>query len=243
MASAIACPFSAQPVFLDRKDQDLLQQPCTSSSSLRASPCTSASASASAPAASSSARSLAMALSAVVALSSLPFRAVADDGGWTTGRSTFYGQDGGATIDQGSCMYGPLPNYMVSTGKDIAALSDTASDYAGSCGRCYEVMCNPSAFSDGYGNWIDRNGACKGGSVIVTITDTCPCYYPANEYSNKRWCCGDMQHMDLSQEAFSKIADINQGVIGIKFRQVSCPGDSHPSPRKGSSEFPAGSSR
>lgn len=44
------------------------------------------------------------------------------------------------------------------TGWDIAALSDTDSEYAGSCGRCYEVKCQNSAFKDGYGNYIDRKG-------------------------------------------------------------------------------------
>jgi hypothetical protein len=29
-------------------------------------------------------------------------------------------------------------------------------------------------------------------SVIVKTTDTCPCIYSGNYYSNKRWCCGDM---------------------------------------------------
>jgi hypothetical protein len=28
--------------------------------------------------------------------------------------------------------------------------------------------------------------------VIIKITDSCPCSYPGNYYSNKRWCCGDM---------------------------------------------------
>ncbi|KAG2501764.1 hypothetical protein HYH03_000264 [Edaphochlamys debaryana] len=186
--------------------------------------------------------SLVRTLAAVVVVACLPLQAVAWDG-WTVGRATFYGYDGGATIHQGSCMYGGLPNYMVSTGMDIAALSDTAPDYSGSCGRCYEVMCNPASFSDGYGNWMDRSGACyEGGRVIVTITDTCPCYYPSNEYSNKRWCCGDMQHMDLSQEAFSKIGNTGMGVIGIKYRQVECPGGFHASPRKATWDFPAGSS-
>ncbi|KXZ55513.1 hypothetical protein GPECTOR_2g1062 [Gonium pectorale] len=167
-----------------------------------------------------------------------------DGGGWRTGRSTFYGQDGGATIDQGSCMYGSLPNYMVSTGVDIAALADVDPEYSGSCGRCYEVQCNPSAFSDGYGNYLDRNSACyNGATVTVTITDTCPCNYPANAYSNRRWCCGDMAHMDLSQQAFSKIANIGQGVIGIRFRQVECPGGFHPSPRAATWDFPAGTGR
>ena len=41
--------------------------------------------------------------------------------------------------------------------------------------RCYEVMCNPISFTDGYGNTVDRTMACKapGTSVVVTITDTC----------------------------------------------------------------------
>ncbi|KAG2451251.1 hypothetical protein HYH02_003858 [Chlamydomonas schloesseri] len=169
--------------------------------------------------------------------STFPRGALADDGGggWADGRATFYGNDGGATIDQGSCMYGALPSGLVSTGTDIAAISDANPSFAGSCGRCYEIACREARFSDGYGNAIDRSGGTcsRGGSVIVTITDACPCYYPANEYSNKRWCCGDMNHFDMSYQAFSKIADLGQGVIGIKYRQVPCPGYSASSPRRG----------
>jgi hypothetical protein len=47
--------------------------------------------------------------------------------------------------------------------------------------------------------------------------------YPSNAFSNKRWCCNDMPHLDLSQYAFQKIADVNQGVAGIKYRPVACP--------------------
>lgn len=68
-----------------------------------------------------------------------------------------------------------------------------AGDYAGSCGRCYEVACRPGSFKDGYGTSLDRSSSCRQGEkVIVTITDTCPCNYPSNAYSNTRWCCGDM---------------------------------------------------
>jgi hypothetical protein len=64
------------------------------------------------------------------------------------------------------------------TGWDIAALADTHPDYSGSCGSCYEVQCSNGNFRDGYGADLDRNGMCRSGSVIVKITDTCPCNYP-----------------------------------------------------------------
>ncbi|KAG2452438.1 hypothetical protein HYH02_002681 [Chlamydomonas schloesseri] len=188
-------------------------------------------------------RRMCLASVALLVLVLLPRDAQGDWDGWTVGRATYYGNDGGATIDQGSCMYGSLPNGMVSTGQDIAALSDTDPSFGGSCGRCYEVTCNPASFNDGYGQWLDRSGACySGASVVVTITDSCPCNYPNNAYSNKRWCCGDMRHMDLSYIAFGKIANLNQGVIGIKYRQVSCPGYSAPTPRQNSWDFWQGGS-
>jgi hypothetical protein len=34
------------------------------------------------------------------------------------------------------------------------------------------------------------------------------CNYPSNYYSNKRWCCGDVPHLDLSVYAFAKLADV-----------------------------------
>lgn len=123
--------------------------------------------------------------------------ATADDG-WKNGRATWYGLNDGMNIGYGSCGYGSLPNDMVSTGVNIAALSDKNDDFAGSCGRCYEVQCAPMTFTDGYGEQLDRSGTCwsnSNASVIVTVTDACPCDYPANAYSNRRWCCGDMYHM------------------------------------------------
>lgn len=60
--------------------------------------------------------------------------------------------------------------------------------------KCKEVRCKASGLKDGYGAWLDRAGVCfdTSASVVVMITDTCPCSYPGNAYSNKRWCCGDM---------------------------------------------------
>lgn len=147
-------------------------------------------------------------------------------GDWQEARATFYGEDGGATIHEGSCMYYNLdPN--VGTGWDIAALSDRDPAFAGSCGSCYEVACRPAKFKDAFGQYLDRESACKDPSktVVVRITDSCPCYYPANRHSNSRWCCGDTKHFDLSVYAWRKIADEKYGAIGIKYRRVKCPGE------------------
>jgi hypothetical protein len=113
----------------------------------------------------------------------------------TTTGATFYGKDGWS-IHTGSCMFGYLDE-TAGTGWDTAAISDAAWDYSGSCGKCKEVKCKATGFRDGYGQWLDRKDACfdTSASVVVTITDTCPCSYPGNYYSNKRWCCGDMYHM------------------------------------------------
>lgn len=65
------------------------------------------------------------------------------------------------------------------------------------------MQCLPSKFTDGYGSPLDRTGVCfnANASVVVRITDTCPCVYPNNAYSNRRWCCGDMDHLDISGES------------------------------------------
>jgi hypothetical protein len=141
---------------------------------------------------------------------------------WQTGRATFYGKDGWS-IHHGSCGFGYLDE-NVGSGWDTAAISDTAGDFGSSCGKCKEVKCKKMSFKDGYGAALDRNGACfdDQASVVVTITDACPCHYPGNQYSNKRWCCGDMYHFDLSLWAFEKLADTKLGVIAVEWRDVPC---------------------
>lgn len=62
-------------------------------------------------------------------------------------------------------------------------------------------------FKDGYGAWLDRYDCYNDyASVVVMVTDTCPCYYPSNYNSNKRWCCGDMYHLDMSVWAYEKVS-------------------------------------
>eukprot|EP01023_Acetabularia_acetabulum_P001534 TRINITY_DN1059_c0_g1_i1.p1 TRINITY_DN1059_c0_g1~~TRINITY_DN1059_c0_g1_i1.p1 ORF type:complete len:412 (-),score=73.87 TRINITY_DN1059_c0_g1_i1:2013-3248(-) len=143
---------------------------------------------------------------------------------WRTGRATYYGNEWWLwDIHQGSCGYSYLCPEE-GTGWDITALPDLHPDYAGSCGQCYEVKCNPSNFQDNYGETLWREGVCLDpeASVVVTVTDTCPCYFPTNMYSNERWCCNDMEHFDLSIWAFEKLAEARWGVIGLSYRKVTC---------------------
>eukprot|EP01024_Parvocaulis_polyphysoides_P066410 TRINITY_DN7801_c0_g1_i1.p1 TRINITY_DN7801_c0_g1~~TRINITY_DN7801_c0_g1_i1.p1 ORF type:complete len:421 (-),score=52.50 TRINITY_DN7801_c0_g1_i1:270-1532(-) len=143
---------------------------------------------------------------------------------WKQGRGTFYGNEWWAwNIHEGSCGYGYLCPEE-GTGWDIAALPDAHWDYLGSCGRCYEVKCMPSVFQDNYGETLDRSNQCYDpeASVVVTVTDTCPCNYASNWYSNQRWCCGDMDHLDLSVWTFEKLADTKWGVLGLQYQAVSC---------------------
>ncbi|KAI8474618.1 MAG: RlpA-like double-psi beta-barrel-protein domain-containing protein-containing protein [Monoraphidium minutum] len=148
--------------------------------------------------------------------------AAAPASAWQLGRATFYGTDAWS-IHTGSCGYGQLAE-DVGTGWDVAALTDAVSDYKGSCGKCKEVKCKPIGFKDGYGAWLDRSSVCydPSASVVVMITDTCPCQYPGNYASNKRWCCGDMYHLDVSHWAFEKLADTKWGVIATEWRDVDC---------------------
>jgi hypothetical protein len=113
------------------------------------------------------------------------------------------------------------------TGFDIVALSDASPDYPNSCGTCYAVACRRAVVEDGFGEKLDRQDTCVDESrrVIVTVTDTCPCVYPANAMSNKRWCCGDKPHVDLSTEAFRKLGDVSQGVMAARWKRVPCPSE------------------
>ena len=60
------------------------------------------------------------------------------------------------------------------------------------CGQCYEVMCvdgptrglNNSRFGGGPSACRDPGRK----SVVVQVTDSCPCNYPRNQASNSMWC-------------------------------------------------------
>ncbi|XP_055824608.1 EG45-like domain containing protein [Solanum dulcamara] len=81
----------------------------------------------------------------------------------------------------------------------IAAASDTIWGNRAACGRMYRVTCTGPT----------NQGVpqpCTGTSVVVKVVDYCP---PG--------CRGTI---DLSQEAFSQIANIDAGKIKINFNQI-----------------------
>ncbi|KAJ9525540.1 hypothetical protein QJQ45_003087 [Haematococcus lacustris] len=162
--------------------------------------------------------SLVLALSLAI----LAWSAFAADPGWQEGRGTWFDvQDG--DLRTANCHF---RWDQVRTGKYIGAFSDTNPMFRGSCGKCIELRCQNADFKDGFGQTLDRKNACKDPkrSIFVTIADACPCHYPSNHHSNKRWCCGDSSrtHIDVTQEAFAQLADLGHGVIALQWRLVDC---------------------
>ncbi|XP_020547750.1 EG45-like domain containing protein [Sesamum indicum] len=110
-----------------------------------------------------------------------------------------------AYADEGTATYN-TPPYVPSScdgyqndGVMIAAASDAIWDNKAACGRSYKVTCT-GATNKGVPH------PCTGQSVVVRIVDYCP---PG--------CRGTI---DLSQEAFSIIANPAAGKVNIQFHQV-----------------------
>ncbi|XP_058113165.1 EG45-like domain containing protein [Magnolia sinica] len=98
------------------------------------------------------------------------------------------------TVYVPSACYGYQDNGVM-----IAAASDSIWDNGNACGRRYSVRCTGPT----------NQGVpqpCKGTNVVVKIVDRCP-------------SPGCQATIDLSQEAFSTIADPNAGKINIDYQQ------------------------
>ena len=142
------------------------------------------------------------------------------------GRATYFGADAWS-IHKGNCGFGDqFPD--VYPGVHVLAPSDRSSLFANSCGKCFEVKCRQEPYTDGYGGVFDNANQCHNTtqSLVARVVDACPCDYPGNAYSNKRWCCqddgaGDM-HADLSVWAFEKLGRKGPGSMALEFREVPC---------------------
>ncbi|KAG8372466.1 hypothetical protein BUALT_Bualt12G0069100 [Buddleja alternifolia] len=109
-----------------------------------------------------------------------------------------------AYADKGTATY-YTPPYVPSAcngnhdeGTMIAAASDAIWEKGAACGKTYKVTCT-GATNKGVSH------PCTGQDVVVKIVDYCP-----------RGCRGTI---DLSQEAFSAIANTDAGKINVNFNE------------------------
>ena len=91
--------------------------------------------------------------------------------------------------------------------------------FTSACGMCIELACvGPAAPASP----APAGDFCSTSTVVVQVTDACPCVHVQNLDSNERNCCGDADHFDLSVEAFSALAPLSLGIIASAYRRVAC---------------------
>ncbi|GAV92009.1 Pollen_allerg_1 domain-containing protein/DPBB_1 domain-containing protein [Cephalotus follicularis] len=133
----------------------------------------------------------------------------AQENEWKTATATYTKETSGSIITEGACGYGGIHKTLY--GKYSTGLSTMLFNRGSSCGACYEVRC------------VDHILWCLQGSpsVILTTTDFCP---PNNGLSSDYggWCNFPKEHFEMSETAFTDIAERKADIVPIQYRRVNC---------------------
>ncbi|KAF8409880.1 hypothetical protein HHK36_002398 [Tetracentron sinense] len=136
-------------------------------------------------------------------------RSSARDDEWKSATATYSKETDGSIITEGACGYGDL--HKTSYGKYSAGLSSLLFNQGRTCGGCFELRC------------VDHILWClqASPSVIVTVTDFCPPNYGlASDYGG--WCNFPREHFEMSEGAFSEIAERRADIVPVQYRRVNC---------------------
>ncbi|GAB2267562.1 Expansin-A20 [Dionaea muscipula] len=132
-----------------------------------------------------------------------------DEDQWKSGTATYTKDTNDSIITEGACGYGDF--HKTSYGEYSAGLSTILFKKGSSCGACFELRC------------VNHILYCLSGSpsIVVTATDFCPPNYGLSaDYGG--WCNFPQEHFEMSEAAFTEIAETRADIVPVQYRRVSC---------------------